>query len=71
MRHCIYHQCLMNGSSGYEEAITKEAHLCPVCIRKLHNSLQFDFADRYEARGDQKSLMLASKVRAAFNVQAN
>ena len=23
MRHCIFHQCIMNASSGYEEAIEK------------------------------------------------
>jgi archaemetzincin len=52
MRHCIYYECLMKGSNGYEEAFSKEEHLCPICTRKLQSALGFDFANRYEALSD-------------------
>lgn len=52
MRHCIYFTCLMNGSSGYEEASKKIEHLCPVCLRKLQCALSFDVAERYEKLGE-------------------
>jgi len=35
IRHCIYYECLMNGSNKIEEADVKPAWLCPVCLRKL------------------------------------
>jgi archaemetzincin len=46
----------MNGSNHYNEAIQKDEHLCPICLRKLNNALDFDFAERYESLGDDKSL---------------
>lgn len=66
MKHCIYFTCLMNGSNNYEEASGKIPHICPICLRKLQYELQFDFAERFEARGDEKSLELAQRVRDAF-----
>jgi hypothetical protein len=56
----------MNGSNGYSEAVTKDEHLCPICIRKLNLELEFDFADRYEALADEKSVLLASKIRQSL-----
>lgn len=47
MRHCIYYECLMKGSNHYEEAIGKEEHLCPICLRKLQSAIQFDFVERF------------------------
>jgi archaemetzincin len=47
MRHCIYFQCLVNGSNSLEESDTQPLHLCPVCLRKLHASVGFDIVDRY------------------------
>lgn len=58
MRHCIYYTCLMNGSNGYNEASTKDSHLCPICTRKLQYAIGFDFVERYEKMGklgDEKS----------------
>ena len=61
----------MNGSNMYEEAIAKESHLCPICIRKLQLALNFDIAERYEALGDEKSEKLAHKIRNALIVQSH
>lgn len=52
----------MNGTSGYEEAVKKIEHLCPVCLRKLQGAIDFDIAERYDklsALGDEKSAELA------------
>jgi archaemetzincin len=42
MKHCIAHQCLMNGSNHREESDSRPMHLCPVCLRKLMWNLQVD-----------------------------
>jgi archaemetzincin len=68
MKHCIYFSCLMNGSKGYHEASTKEAHLCPICLRKLQSELKFDIVERYEALGDDKSIDLASKIKKSLGL---
>ena len=47
IHHCIFFQCLMNGSNHLEESDARPLHLCPVDLRKLHQSLQFDVLDRY------------------------
>lgn len=49
LRHCIYYNCLMNGSNHAEEASSKPCYLCPVCLRKLQYSLNFKFSERYAA----------------------
>ena len=48
LKHCIYYHCLMNVSNHDEENEKKPLHLCPVCLRKLHFSCNFDIKDRYE-----------------------
>ncbi len=45
--HCIYFQCLMNGSNHLAESDSKPLHLCPCCLRKLHRSVGFDPGARY------------------------
>lgn len=35
LKHCIWMQCLMNGSNHLEESDRRPPHLCPVCLRKL------------------------------------
>jgi archaemetzincin len=35
MRHCIFYECIMNGSNKLEEADKKPYTLCAVCLRKL------------------------------------
>lgn len=47
LNHCIYFHCLMNGSNHFEESDNTPLQLCPVCLRKLHASCQFDITDRY------------------------
>ncbi len=42
IKHCIFNNCLMNGSNSLEEASSKSFHYCPVCLRKLHIALGFD-----------------------------
>jgi len=45
--HCIFFKCTLNGSNHLEESDARPMHLCPVCLRKLHFSIQFDVLDRY------------------------
>jgi len=35
MHHCIYFECMMNGSNHRMESDSRPLHLCPVCLRKL------------------------------------
>jgi archaemetzincin len=46
--HCIYYECLANGSNNLEETDASPQHLCPVCLRKLHYNVQFNPITRYE-----------------------
>ena len=46
IKHCIYYDCLMNGSNSLAESDAGPLNLCPVCLRKLHHSVGFDLADR-------------------------
>jgi archaemetzincin len=45
--HCIYFRCLMNGSNHLSESDARPMHLCPVDLRKLHESIGFDVVGRY------------------------
>jgi archaemetzincin len=49
LTHCIYFNCLMNGSNHLAESDRRPLHLCPVCLRKLQFSVEFGVAQRYEA----------------------
>ena len=46
--HCIYFDCVMDGSNGLTETDAQTPHLCPVCLRKLHLAIGFDPVRRYE-----------------------
>jgi archaemetzincin len=48
LHHCIYYVCLMNGANNEKEMDRQPLHLCPVCLRKLHSTLQFDVRHTYE-----------------------
>ncbi len=48
LAHCIYFQCLMNGSNHLQESDARPFSLCPVCLRKLQFSIGFDVVDRYQ-----------------------
>jgi archaemetzincin len=45
--HCIYYECVVNGSNHLGETDAKPQHLCPVCLRKLHHGIGFDALQRY------------------------
>jgi archaemetzincin len=49
LTHCIYFNCVMNGSNHLLESDRRPLHLCPVCLRKLQWSVGFDVITRYEA----------------------
>jgi len=37
----------MNGASHLQESDSHPLHLCPVCLRKLQFSIEFDIISRY------------------------
>jgi archaemetzincin len=47
MQHCVFFNCLMNGSNHLRESDRRPLHLCPVDLRKLQWTLGFDITDRY------------------------
>lgn len=47
MEHCTYYECVMNGSNHLDETDRRPAHLCPVCLRKLHYAVGFAPERRY------------------------
>lgn len=52
LKHCIYYQCALNGSMHAGEAFSRPAHLCPVCLLKLHRCLGFNIEERYQLLAD-------------------
>jgi archaemetzincin len=46
--HCIYYECLMNGSGHLEEDFSQPLFLCPIDLRKLSRLGEFDIVERYE-----------------------
>jgi len=49
LQHCIYFDCVINGSNNLRESDRRPLRLCPVCLRKLQSSIGFDVVKRYEA----------------------
>jgi archaemetzincin len=49
IQHCVFFNCLMNGSNHLDESDRRPLHLCPVDLRKLHHSIGFDLGRRYRA----------------------
>lgn len=47
VQHCVFFNCLMNGSNHLEESDRRPLHVCPVDLRKLQWALGFDLAERY------------------------
>ena len=47
IQHCIWYQCVMNGSNHMDEFDSQPMHLCPVDLRKLQWSVGFDVRERY------------------------
>ncbi len=50
--HCIYYNCLMNGSSSLKEQMERPLIECPVCLRKLYEVIKFDCVERYSKLKD-------------------
>lgn len=48
LNHCIFFKCVMNGSNHLKESDSRPLHLCPVCLRKLQFSIEFDVVERYD-----------------------
>ena len=46
--HCVFYECLMNGSNHLGETDARPMHLCPVCLRKLQLGAGFDLLRREE-----------------------
>ena len=49
IQHCVFFNCLMNGSNHLDESDRRPLHLCPIDMRKLHHSIGFDIGRRYHA----------------------
>ncbi len=49
LMHCVFFECLMNGSNHLGETDARPMHLCPVCLRKLQLTAGFDLVKREEA----------------------
>ena len=47
LAHCIYFDCLMNGSNNLPETDRQPPTLCPICLRKLHHAVGFEPVERY------------------------
>ena len=48
MAHCIFYDCLMNGSNNLGEMDRQNSFLCPICLRKLKHALGIDLHKRYQ-----------------------
>jgi archaemetzincin len=48
LKHCIFFNCLMNGSNHLVESDRWPMHFCPVCLRKLQFSTSCDIVEQYE-----------------------
>jgi len=47
--HCVFFACVMNGSNHLGESDSRPFHLCPVCLRKLHWSMNWNVVKRDES----------------------
>jgi len=65
LKHCIFFQCVLNGSNHLEESDSRPLHLCPVCLRKLQFSIGFDVVDRF-----RKLILFYQRVGFDFDDEA-
>jgi archaemetzincin len=49
LMHCVFYECIMDGSNHLGETDSRPMHLCPVCLRKLQLGAGFDLLKREEA----------------------
>ena len=52
LSHCIYYNCLMNGSNSLKEQIKRPLFECPICLRKLFEVIGFEPVERYKKMRD-------------------
>jgi len=48
LEHCLYFQCVMNGSNHLKESDSQPQYLCPVCLHKIYHLIGFDPVKRYQ-----------------------
>lgn len=48
MRHCVFYDCLMNGSAHILENDRKPPYLCPVCLAKTDWNRNFNIQNRFD-----------------------
>lgn len=48
MKHCIYYDCIMNGSAQITETDNKPVYLCPICLGKINYNRQFTLQERFK-----------------------
>jgi archaemetzincin len=48
MKHCVYYDCLMNGSAHILESDAKPPYLCPVCLGKADWNRDFNIQNRFD-----------------------
>lgn len=48
LKHCIYYDCLMNGSAHILENDSKPPYLCPICVSKVDWNRNFDLDARFD-----------------------
>lgn len=46
LRHCVFYECLLNGSNHLGETDSRPMHLCPVCLGKLQLGAGFGVLSR-------------------------
>lgn len=49
VQHCVFYECVMNGTNSLAETDRRPLHLCPVCRAKLQGNLRFEPVKRYRA----------------------
>jgi len=52
MDHCIFYECVMNGSNSLSESDSQPMHLCPICLSKLAWANELDILERYKKLAD-------------------
>ena len=50
IKHCIFFECIMNGSNHLDEADGRPIHFCPICLHKIYfaNYKNMDLLKRYK-----------------------
>jgi len=52
LEHCVYFQCVLNGSNSLQESDSQPHYLCPVCLHKLYQLIGFEPVKRYKELGE-------------------